>query len=53
MSAHVVELAARRRTTRIFAVTPVNMDDVLYCVRVAAEAPSQNDAIIDHSWSVT
>jgi hypothetical protein len=25
-----VELAARRRTTRIFAVTPVNMDDVLY-----------------------
>jgi nitroreductase len=40
LSARVVELAARRRTARIFAATPVNMDDVLYCVRVAAEAPS-------------
>jgi len=40
MSANLVELAARRRTTRIFARTPVNMEDVLYCVGVAAEAPS-------------
>jgi nitroreductase len=35
-----MDLATRRRTTRIFAKTPVNTEDVLDCVRVAVEAPS-------------
>jgi nitroreductase len=36
----MIELATRRRTTRIFAKTPVTLDDVLYCIRVAVQAPS-------------
>ena len=36
----VIELATRRRTTRIFAKTPVNLDDVLYCIKAAVQAPS-------------
>lgn len=36
----VMELATRRKTTRAFAKTPVNLDDVLYCVKVAVQAPS-------------
>jgi nitroreductase len=36
----VIELATRRRTTRVFAKTPVTLDDALYCIRVAVQAPS-------------
>lgn len=36
----VIDLATRRRTTRIFAKTPVEYEDVLYCVKAAAQAPS-------------
>jgi nitroreductase len=36
----MLELATRRRTTRVFAKTLVNLDDVLYCVKVAVQAPS-------------
>lgn len=38
--ARVEELASRRKTTRIFETTAVNLDDVLYCMRVAVQAPS-------------
>jgi nitroreductase len=36
----VIDLATRRRTTRRFAKTPVEFEDVLYCVKAAAQAPS-------------
>jgi nitroreductase len=36
----VIELATRRRTTRVFAKSPVTLEDVLYCIKVAAQAPS-------------
>lgn len=36
----VVDLATRRRTTRVFAKTPVEFEDVLYCIKAAAQAPS-------------
>jgi nitroreductase len=36
----MIDLATRRRTTRVFANTPVTLDDVLYCIRVAVQAPS-------------
>jgi iodotyrosine deiodinase len=36
----MIELATRRRTTRVFAETPITLDDVLYCIRVAVQAPS-------------
>lgn len=36
----IVDLATRRRTTRIFAKTPVEFEDVLYCLKAAAQAPS-------------
>jgi nitroreductase len=36
----VMELAVKRKTTRIFGQTPVDLEDVLHCVRVAAQAPS-------------
>jgi len=36
----VVELAARRRTARTFAKSPVDLDDVFYCIKVAVQAPS-------------
>jgi len=38
--AKVEELASRRKTTRIFDTTAVNPKDVLYCMRVAVQAPS-------------
>jgi len=38
--AKVEELATRRKTTRIFNRTAVNLEDVLYCMRVAVQAPS-------------
>lgn len=41
MRAHaLIGLATRRKTARKFAKTPVNMEDVLYCVKVAVQAPS-------------
>ena len=36
----VMKLATRRRTTRVFAKTPVSSDDVMHCIRVAVQAPS-------------
>jgi len=36
----VEELATRRKTTRKFSRTSVNLEDVLYCIRVAVQAPS-------------
>ena len=36
----VVELAKRRRTTRVFCKTSVKLDDVLYCIEAATQAPS-------------
>jgi len=36
----VLELATKRRTARIFSPTPVNLEDVLYGVRAAVQAPS-------------
>ncbi len=36
----LIGLATRRKTTRRFAKTPINMEDVLYCIRVAIQAPS-------------
>ena len=33
-------MATSRRTTRVFAKTPVTLEDVLYCVKVAVQAPS-------------
>jgi len=36
----VIELARRRRTTRAFSKTPVKLEDVLYCIEAAAQAPS-------------
>ena len=36
----VYDLAARRRTARVFAKTPVKLEDILYCVRAAVQAPS-------------
>lgn len=39
-TSRVVELAARRRTTRVFANTSVECKDVLYCIEAAAQAPS-------------
>ena len=36
----VIKLATSRRTTRVFAKTPVTLEDVLYCVKVAVQAPS-------------
>lgn len=39
-SSTVFDLAARRRTTRIFAKTPVEFEDVIYCLKAAAQAPS-------------
>ena len=36
----VVDLATRRRTTRVFAKTPIKFEDVLYCIKAAAQAPS-------------
>ena len=38
--ATIIELAERRKTTRVFAQTPVNLEDVLYCIDVAVQAPS-------------
>ena len=39
-SSIVIELATRRRTTRVFAKTPAALDDVIYCIKVAVQAPS-------------
>lgn len=36
----VEELATSRKTARMFSRSPVNLEDVLYCIRVAAQAPS-------------
>lgn len=36
----MLELATRRKTARIFTAKPVNTEDVLYCVKVAVQAPS-------------
>ena len=36
----VDELATRRKTTRVFSRSAVNADHVLYCIRVAVQAPS-------------
>jgi len=36
----VEEMATRRQTTRIFSSNPVSLDDVLYCIRAAVQAPS-------------
>jgi nitroreductase len=36
----VVDLATRRRTTRVFAKTPIKFESVLYCIKAAAQAPS-------------
>lgn len=36
----VMRLATRRKTTRVFSSTPVNLEDVLYCIGVAVQAPS-------------
>jgi len=40
LPARVEELATRRRTARKFSRNPVNLEDVLYCIRVAVQAPS-------------
>lgn len=39
-TARLEDLATRRKTARIFSRNPVNVEDVLYCIRVAAQAPS-------------
>jgi len=36
----VADLATRRRTTRVFAKTHVELEDVLYSIEAAAQAPS-------------
>jgi nitroreductase len=36
----IIELATRRRTTRVFAKTPVKYEDILYCIKAAGQAPS-------------
>ena len=36
----MIELATRRRTIREFKRDPVNIDDVIYCIKVAVQAPS-------------
>lgn len=36
----ILELATRRRTARIFTSKLVNNEDVLYCIKVAVQAPS-------------
>jgi nitroreductase len=39
-SSTTLDLATRRRTTRIFSNRPVDREDVLYCIKVAVQAPS-------------
>jgi nitroreductase len=39
-SSTIVDLATRRRTTRLFAKTPVEFEDVLYSIKAAGQAPS-------------
>jgi nitroreductase len=39
-SATVVKLAARRKTARKFERTPINFEDIQYCIRAAIQAPS-------------
>ena len=38
--ATLVDLATKRKTARKFIKDSVNLEDVLYCIRVAAQAPS-------------
>ncbi len=40
MAPSIIELATRRKTVRALAKTAVDLEDVLYCVRVAVQAPS-------------
>lgn len=40
MSLSLIDLAARRRTIREFKEVPIGMDDVMYCIKVAIQAPS-------------
>jgi len=39
-SATVVELAARRKTARRFERTPINFEDIQYCIKAAVQDPS-------------
>jgi nitroreductase len=39
-SSTIADLATRRRTTRVFAKTPVKYEDILYCIEAAGQAPS-------------
>ena len=39
-SSTVIDLATRRRTSRVFARTPIESEDILYCIKAAAQAPS-------------
>lgn len=36
----LMDLAARRRTVREFKGDPVSIEDILYCIKVAVQAPS-------------
>ena len=36
----IIELATKRKTTRIFSKAQIDIKDVLYCIRVAVQAPS-------------
>ncbi len=40
LPASILELATRRKTTRVFTRDPVSLEDVLCCIRVAVQAPS-------------
>jgi len=37
---HILELATRRKTARVFATTPVDFENIIYSIRVAVQAPS-------------
>ncbi|HHF56378.1 MAG TPA: nitroreductase family protein, partial [Thermoplasmatales archaeon] len=40
----ILELARRRKTVRKFADNKVRLEDILYCLNVAREAPSGMNA---------
>jgi nitroreductase len=40
LSEYMLKLATRRRTARIFAKTPIDLENIVYSVRVAVQAPS-------------
>ncbi|MGB6679717.1 MAG: nitroreductase family protein [Candidatus Bathyarchaeia archaeon] len=40
MNSRLLDLVKKRKTTRIFDSRELNSEDLLYCIRVALQAPS-------------